>query len=67
MLSLAIGPEIGIIAGGLLGPLIAMAVPDDGRQVPGESEMTGQVVDVDLAMDEVAGLGAADRPAGGDA
>ena len=65
VLSLAIGPEVGIIAGGLLGPLIAMAIPDDGRQVPGESDMTGQAVDVELAMDEVAGLGAADGSAAG--
>lgn len=31
-LSLAVGPGIGIVAGGLLGPLVGMAVPAGGRQ-----------------------------------
>jgi branched chain amino acid efflux pump len=59
-LSLAIGPELGIIAGGVVGPFVGMAVPEGGRHVRGESELSGQAVDMDAAMDEVAGLGPAD-------
>ena len=59
-LSLAIGPELGIIAGGVLGPFVGMAVPEGGRHVSGESELSGQAVDVDAAMNEVASLGPAD-------
>jgi 4-azaleucine resistance transporter AzlC len=65
--SIAIGTEVGVIAGGLLGPLIAMGVPDGGPRVVGESEMTGQAVDLDEAMDELAALGdtPSDRPGPG--
>ncbi len=61
--SIAVGTEIGIVAGGLLGPLVAMAVPDGGRRMTGESELTGREVDVDEAMRELADLGG--EPGGG--
>ncbi len=56
-LSLVIGPEIGIIAGGVLGPLVGMAIPAGALHVPGESELSGRAIDVDAAMDEVEHLG----------
>jgi hypothetical protein len=56
--SLAVGTEIGIIAGGLLGPLVAMAVPEGGHHVVGDSDLTGRPVDVDEAMQELVDLGA---------
>jgi 4-azaleucine resistance transporter AzlC len=55
-LSLAIGPELGIIAGGLIGPLVGMAVPDGAHRV-GESELSGLAVDVDGALADVEHLG----------
>ncbi|HEY6569000.1 MAG TPA: AzlC family ABC transporter permease [Candidatus Limnocylindrales bacterium] len=65
--SLAVGTEIGIIAGGLLGPLVAMAVPDGGRHVVGDSDLTGRPVDVDEAMQELVDLGATPADAADDA
>jgi branched chain amino acid efflux pump len=38
-LSLAIGPEIGIVAGGLLGPLVAMALPGVDQPEPAGGAM----------------------------
>ncbi len=62
LVSLAVGTGIGIIAGGLLGPLLGMAVPDGGTHVVGDSELTGRPVDTDEATEE---LGAAGRRSGG--
>ena len=55
--SLAAGTGIGIIAGGLLGPLLGMAVPEGGGRVAGDSELTGRPVDTDEAAEELARLG----------
>jgi 4-azaleucine resistance transporter AzlC len=38
-LSLAIGPEIGIVAGGLIGPLVAMAMPGLDRPEPADAAL----------------------------
>jgi 4-azaleucine resistance transporter AzlC len=56
VVSLALGTGIGIIAGGLLGPLLGMAVPEGGTHVEGDSELTGRPVDTDEATEELAQL-----------
>ncbi len=61
-LSVLAGPSAGIVAGGLLGPLVAMAMPEGGPHVVPESDLTGLPVDVDGAMVEVEELGGS--PAG---
>lgn len=53
VLSLVIGPAIGIVAAGLIGPLAGMLIPDGGgRHRPPESELTGMPVDLDEALAE---------------
>ncbi len=52
-LSIAAGPSVGIVAGGLLGPLVAMAVPDGGAHVAPDSDLTGLPLDLDEALAEV--------------
>ena len=55
-ISLLIGPAMGIVAGGLLGPLVAMAMPEGGRHVVPDSDVSGRPVDLDGAaagMDEL--------------
>lgn len=54
--ALALGPGPGIVAGGLIGPLVALAVPDRRARRVVESEMAGVAVDVDGAVRELAGL-----------
>ena len=56
LLSLFFGPALGIVAGGLLGPAVGMALPDGGSQVAPDSDVTGLPVDLDEAMAEVDGL-----------
>jgi 4-azaleucine resistance transporter AzlC len=63
IVSLAAGTGVGIIAGGLLGPVLGMAVPDGGPHVVGDSELTGRPVDTDQAAEELAELG--DEPGAG--
>jgi len=53
VLSLVFGPAPGIVAGGLLGPLVGMAVPDGGPQRAPDSDLTGRPVDLDEAMADV--------------
>ena len=54
LLSLVAGPAIGIVAGGLLGPLVGMAIPDQGPHATSKSsDVTGMPVDLDEAMAEV--------------
>jgi 4-azaleucine resistance transporter AzlC len=48
--SLVAGPGVGILLGGLLGPLAGMAVPEGRVHLQPESEVSGQPVDVDLAL-----------------
>ena len=54
---LGIDPSVGVLAGGLLGPLLGMAVPDGTRHLTPESDVTGVAVDIETALDEVAHLG----------
>jgi 4-azaleucine resistance transporter AzlC len=60
LLSLALGPGIGIVAGGLAGPLVGMAVPDGGRHSTPDSDATAAPVDVDAAIEELKSLDDAD-------
>jgi len=53
LLSLEIGPAMGIVAGGLLGPLVAMAMPEGGRHVVPESDISGLPVDLEVAATEM--------------
>jgi 4-azaleucine resistance transporter AzlC len=53
VLSLAIGPAMGIVAGGLLGPLAGMAMPTGGPSLPPDSDLAGRSVDIAEAMAEV--------------
>ncbi len=55
-LSLAWGPSLGIIAGGLIGPLVAMAVPAGTTRLVTESDASAQPIDIELAIAEVAAL-----------
>jgi 4-azaleucine resistance transporter AzlC len=55
-LSLAFGPALGIVAGGLLGPVAGMALPAGGPDLRGDSDVTGLPVDLDGAAHDVAGL-----------
>lgn len=50
--SLIVGPGVGIVAGGLLGPLAGMAMPEGRVRLQPDSELTGQPVDIDLAVAE---------------
>jgi 4-azaleucine resistance transporter AzlC len=56
LLSLAVGPSMGIVAGGLLGPLVGMATPDGGRHATPESDVTGLPVDIEGAVADVGDL-----------
>ncbi len=54
-LSLVIGPAMGIIAGGLIGPLVGMAIPagtSGPAHLAAESEVTGRAIDLEAAMAE---------------
>jgi 4-azaleucine resistance transporter AzlC len=57
LLSLLIGPAMGIVAGGLLGPLAGMAMPEGGHRGIPDSDVTGLPVDLDKAIAEVGELG----------
>ena len=65
MASLVVGPAVGIVAGGLLGPLVGMAVPGRRRcrrrrgSTP-QSPMPFAHGDIDVAFDELE-----QTPAGG--
>ncbi len=48
--SLALGPGVGIVAGGLAGPLLGMAVPDGTRHAAQDSDLTGTIVDIEGAV-----------------
>jgi hypothetical protein len=61
--SLVLGPGVGIVAGGLLGPLAGMAVPEGRVHLQPESDLSGQPVDIDLAVAEAGGLDATPAPA----
>jgi predicted branched-subunit amino acid permease len=50
--SLVFGPGVGIVAGGLLGPLAGMAAPEGRVHLPPDSDLSGQPVDLDLALAE---------------
>jgi 4-azaleucine resistance transporter AzlC len=56
VLSLVGGPAMGIVAGGLLGPLVGMAMPEGGPQVVPESDVSGLPVDLEEAFAEIDGL-----------
>jgi len=62
-LSLAMGPALGIVAGGLLGPLAGMAIPAGGGHAPADSDVTGRAVDLDGALAEVEALPPGGTPA----
>jgi 4-azaleucine resistance transporter AzlC len=69
LLSLALGPSLGIVAGGLLGPAVAMLVPGDASRAAPDSDVAGIPVDVAEAAAELAELdapvqGAAPSPGG---
>lgn len=69
-LSLVIGPAMGIIAGGLIGPLVGMAIPvgtAGPAHLAAESEVTGRSIDLEAAMAETAEPVGSDAAAGGDA
>jgi 4-azaleucine resistance transporter AzlC len=51
--SIALGTGPGIIAGGLLGPLVGMAMPDRGGHRDPESDVAGIPVHLDEAADEL--------------
>lgn len=53
-LSLAFGPSLGIVAGGLLGPALALLVPERGSPVQPDSDLAGVPVAVDEAVAELA-------------
>jgi 4-azaleucine resistance transporter AzlC len=53
-LSLALGPSLGIVAGGLLGPALAMLIPESGSPVRPDSDLAGVPVAVDEAAAELA-------------
>ena len=56
-ISWAVGPQIGIVAGGLLGPLVAMAVPETAEEAArhaGDPLMLGEV-DVERAFHDLEG------------
>ena len=61
LLSLAVGPGMGIIAGGLIGPLVGMAVPVPARpaheHVHAESSVPLRPSDMDAAFDELEDVG----------
>ncbi len=64
--SLVLGPGVGIVVGGLLGPLVGMAVPEGRVHMAPDSDVSGQPVDIDLALAEAGGLGVAGvRPSEG--
>ena len=50
--SLVLGPGIGIVVGGLLGPLAGMDDPEGRTHLAPESDVSGQPVDIDLAVAE---------------
>jgi 4-azaleucine resistance transporter AzlC len=66
--SMAIGSAVGIMAGGLLGPLVAMAIPvDEPERVPDarvhpESPMPFAHGDIDVAFDELEHTPAGEAP-----
>jgi 4-azaleucine resistance transporter AzlC len=62
LLSLLLGPSTGIVAGGLLGPLVGMAMPDGRSHAAPDSDLTGMRVDLDEAMAEVDELPAPGAP-----
>jgi branched chain amino acid efflux pump len=64
-LSLAIGPSLGIIAGGLLGPLVGMAVPAGGSRLREESDASAHTIDIEAAVAEVEALGLGDGGSAG--
>lgn len=57
-LSLAFGPSVGIVAGGLIGPLVGMAVPvpGPGQHLHAESPVPMGVGDMEAAFEELADL-----------
>jgi 4-azaleucine resistance transporter AzlC len=55
-LSLALGPSLGIVAGGLLGPALAMLVPDGSSRAEPDSDLAGVPVAVDEAAAELGQL-----------
>jgi 4-azaleucine resistance transporter AzlC len=55
-LSLALGPSLGIVAGGLLGPALAMLVPERRTPAQPDSDIAGVPVDVDEAALEMGHL-----------
>ena len=69
-LSLVIGPAMGIIAGGLIGPLLGMTIPmgtAGQAHLAAESEVTGRSIDLEAAMAETAGPDGSDAATGSDA
>lgn len=59
LLSLAMGPTLGIIAGGLLGPALALLVRTDGASVHPDSDIAGVPVAVDEAAEDIGRLAGA--------
>jgi len=56
LLSLAFGIGAGIVAGGLIGPAVAMLTPESRSQASPDSDMAGVPVDVATATSELADL-----------
>jgi 4-azaleucine resistance transporter AzlC len=50
--SLVLGPGVGIVVGGLLGPAFGMAIPEGRAHIAPDSDLTGLPVDIDLAVAE---------------
>jgi 4-azaleucine resistance transporter AzlC len=61
--SLVFGPGVGIMAGGLLAPLLALAVPAGGNHRSPDSDVAGVRVDLAEALSDLDSLGPQDGPA----
>jgi 4-azaleucine resistance transporter AzlC len=66
ILSLALGPSLGVVAGGLLGPAVALLVPMHGSPVQPDSDIAGVPVAVDEAAAELADMAPVTRAHGSD-
>ena len=65
LLSLTLGPGPGVVAGGLLGPFVALLIPEDAARSSPDSDIAGIPVDVETAALELGDLD--DPPSGASA